>query len=154
MLRKQRLFTPGPTPLHPAVQEALARPILHHRTDEFRGVLKDCIAGLKAFFKTSDDVLVLATSGTGAMEAAVVNVISPGESMLALVAGNFGERWANIGKAYGMDVRVLEASWGEAVRPEVVASALDKDPQIRGVFVQLSESSTGVRHDIEALAHI
>ena len=154
MLRKQRLFTPGPTPLHPAVQEALARPILHHRTDEFRGVLKDCIAGLKAFFKTSDDVLVLATSGTGAMEAAVVNVISPGESMLALVAGNFGERWANIGKAYGMDVRVLEASWGEAVRPEVVAAALDKDPQIRGVFVQLSESSTGVRHDIEALARI
>jgi aspartate aminotransferase-like enzyme len=154
MLRKQRLFTPGPTPLNPAVQEALSRPILHHRTDEFRGVLKDCITGLKAFFKTSDDVLVLAASGTGAMEAAVVNVLSPGEAMVALVAGNFGERWANIGKAYGMDVRVLEASWGEAVPPDAVAAALDKDPQIRAVFVQLSESSTGVRHDIEALARI
>ncbi|HEX6739613.1 MAG TPA: alanine--glyoxylate aminotransferase family protein, partial [Vicinamibacteria bacterium] len=93
MLRKTRLFTPGPTPLQPAVQEALARPILHHRTDEFRAVFKDCTAGLRRFLKTSDEVLILSCSGTGAMEAALVNVLSPGETMLALVAGNFGERW-------------------------------------------------------------
>jgi aspartate aminotransferase-like enzyme len=154
MIRKQRLFTPGPTSLHPGIQEALARPILHHRTDEFRAIFRDCTTGLKSFFKTDGDVLILAASGTGGMEAAVANVLSPGDAMLALVAGNFGERWANIGKAYGMDVRILEAAWGEAVSPDAVATALDRDPKIKGVFVQLNESSTGARHDIEALARI
>lgn len=154
MIRKQRLFTPGPTPLQPAVQEALARPILHHRTDEFRGIFGECTAGLKSFLKTTDDVLVLAASGTGAMEAALVNLLSPGDAMLALVAGNFGERWAAIGRAHGMDVRVLEAPWGEAVPPEAMAAALDRDPGIRAAFVQLSESSTGAAHDVEALARI
>lgn len=154
MIRKQRLFTPGPTPLHPAVLEAMARPIPHHRTDEFRQVFKECVSGLKSFLKTQDDVLVLACSGTGGMEAALVNVLNPGDRMAALVAGNFGERWANIGKAYGMDVQVLKAGWGEAVAPEEVARALDADPSIKGVFVQLNESSTGARHDVEAIARI
>ena len=154
MIKKQRLFTPGPTSLHPAVQEALARPIVHHRTDEFRAIFKDCTAGLKSFLKTSDEVLILASSGTGAMEAALVNVLSPGEAMVALVAGNFGQRWADIGRAHGMDVRVLEAAWGDAVAPEKVAEALDRDPGIRAVFVQLSESSTGARHDIQRLAEV
>ena len=154
MIRKQRLFTPGPTPLQPVVQEALARPILHHRTDEFRSIFKAGLAGLKSFLKTDGDILILAASGTGAMEAALVNTLSPGDAMLALVAGNFGERWAAIGKAHGMDVRVLEAPWGEAVPPEAVAQALEKDASIRGVFVQFSESSTGARHDVEALARI
>jgi aspartate aminotransferase-like enzyme len=154
MLKKPRLFTPGPTPLQPAVQEALARPILHHRTDEFRGVFRECLASLKAFLKTSDDVLILACSGTGGMEAALVNTLSPGDAMLALVAGNFGERWAALGRSYGMDVRVLEAPWGAAVSPGAVAAALDEDPKIRGVFVQFSESSTSARHDVEALARL
>jgi aspartate aminotransferase-like enzyme len=152
MLRKTRLFTPGPTPLHPDVQEALARPVLHHRTEEFRATFRECGAGLKRFLKTSDDVLILACSGTGAMEAAVVNVMSPGQSMLVLVAGSFGQRWADIGRAHAVDVRVLEAPWGEAVPPDAVARALDEEPRIGGVFVQLNESSTGVRHDVEALA--
>jgi aspartate aminotransferase-like enzyme len=154
MIRKARLFTPGPTPLHPAVQEALSRPTLHHRTEKFRALFRGCQAGLRAFLKTTDEVLILAASGTGAMEAAVVNLLSPGETMLALVAGNFGERWAALGRAHGMDVRVLEAEWGEAVRPDRVAEALDAEPGIRGVFVQLSESSTGAAHDIEALARL
>lgn len=154
MIPKQRLFTPGPTPLSPDVQAALARPILHHRTDEFRSVFKECVAGLKSFLRTPDDVLILACSGTGAMEAALVNILSPGDAMLALAAGNFGERWAALGRAHGMDVRVLEAAWGEAVSPEAVAEALDRHPAIRGVFVQLSESSTGVGHDVEALGRI
>lgn len=154
MLKKQRLFTPGPTPLQPVVQEALSRPVIHHRTDEFRAVFKACTSGLKKFLKTDDEVLILACSGTGAMESAVVNTLSPGDAMLALVAGHFGERWAAIGKAHGLDVRTLEAHWGEAVPPERVAEALHRDPKIRGVFVQLSESSTGACHDIEALARI
>jgi aspartate aminotransferase-like enzyme len=154
MIRKQRLFTPGPTALHPGVQEAAARPIVHHRTEEFRDLFKHCAEGLKRFLKTSDDVLILSCSGTGAMEAALVNVLSPGDSMLALVAGAFGERWADLGRAHGMNVRTLTAGWGEAVPPQRVAEALDRDPKIRAVFVQHSESSTGARHDIEGLARI
>jgi len=154
MIFKDRLFTPGPTPLSPEVQAALARPIIHHRTDEFRTVLRECASGLKSFLRTSDDVLILACSGTGAMEAALVNLLSPGDAMLALEAGSFGERWAALGKAHGMDVHVLEAPWGEAVPAAAVASALERTPAIRAVFVQLSESSTGVRHDVEALARI
>jgi aspartate aminotransferase-like enzyme len=154
MLTKTRLFTPGPTPLHPAVQEALARPVLHHRTDEFRRVFREAADDLKLFLKTSGDVLLLACSGSGGMEAALVNVLSPGEAMLALVAGNFGERWAALGRAHGMDVRVLEAPWGEAVSPDRVADALARDGSLRAVFVQLSESSTGAAHDVEALARV
>jgi aspartate aminotransferase-like enzyme len=154
MIRKQRLFTPGPTALHPSVQEAVARPIVHHRTEEFRQIFKECADGLKKFLKTSDEVLILACSGTGAMEAALVNVLSPGDAMLALVAGAFGERWAELGRAHGMDVRTLGAGWGEAVSPDAVAQALDRDPTVRAVFVQHSESSTGARHDVEALARI
>jgi aspartate aminotransferase-like enzyme len=154
MIKKQRLFTPGPTPLSPVVQEALARPILHHRTDEFRAVFRDCLSGLKQFLKSADDIVIVAGSGTAGMEAALVNVLSPGDAMLALVAGSFGERWTNLGKAYGMDVRVLEAPWGEAVTAEAVAAALNRDPKIKAVFVQFSESSTGARHDLEALARV
>jgi aspartate aminotransferase-like enzyme len=154
MIRKERLFTPGPTALHPAVQAAMARPILHHRTDEFRSLFRESRAGLKTFLKTDDEVLILATSGSGGMEAALVNVLSPGDAMLALVAGSFGERWAAIGKAHGMDVRTLEAPWGEAVAPEAVAAALDADPKIRAVFVQLNESSTGAAHDVKELARV
>jgi aspartate aminotransferase-like enzyme len=154
MIKKQRLFTPGPTPLHPVVQEALARPIVHHRTDEFRAVFQASVSGLKTFLKTSEDVLILSCSGSGAMEAALVNVLSPGDAMLALVAGNFGERWASIGKAHGMDVRTLSAEPGEVVSAEAVADALKKDPKIRAVFVQLNESSTGAAHDVKAIAAV
>jgi aspartate aminotransferase-like enzyme len=154
MIHKPRLFTPGPTPLHPEVQLAMGRPILHHRTDEFRTVFAECVAGLKAFFKTADDVIILASSGTGGMEAALVNVLSPGDKMLALVAGSFGERWAALGRAHGMAVQELKAKWGEAVSPEEVGRALDADPGVRAVFVQLNESSTGAVHDVQALARV
>ena len=132
----------------------MARPIPHHRTDEFRKVFTESIAGLKTFLKTTEDVLILACSGTGGMEAALVNVLSPGDTMLALVAGSFGERWSALGKAYGMNVKELRAKWGEAVAPAEVARALDADPAIRAVFVQLSESSTGAAHDVQALARL
>jgi len=132
----------------------MARPIPHHRTDEFRKVFAESIAGLKAFLKTTEDVLILACSGTGGMEAALVNVLSPGDTMLALVAGSFGERWSALGKAYGMNVKELRAKWGEAVSPAEVARALEADPAIRAVFVQLNESSTGAAHDVQALARL
>ena len=154
MLKKPRLFTPGPTPLQPAVLEALARPIPHHRTDEFRAVFRDCASGLKRFLKTDDDVVILSCSGSGGMEAALVSVLSPGDAMLALVAGAFGERWAAIGRAHAMEVVTLEAEWGDAVSPERVAEALDRNPRIRAVFCQLSESSTGAVHDVEGLARV
>lgn len=154
MIQKQRLFTPGPTPVLPAVQEAMAKPILHHRTEEFRKVFVESTAGLKAFLKTTDDVVILSCSGTGGMEAALVNVLSPGDKILTLVAGNFGERWTSIGRAHGMAVQEIRAKWGEAVTPDETARALDADPAIRAVFVQLSESSTGAAHDVQALARI
>ncbi|MBX7184510.1 MAG: alanine--glyoxylate aminotransferase family protein, partial [Vicinamibacteria bacterium] len=154
MIAKTRLFTPGPTPLSPVVLQAMGKNIPHHRTDEFRAIFKGAREGLQRFFKTSQDVLILSCSGSGGMEAALVNTLSSGDTMLALVAGNFGERWANIGKAHGMDVQVLEAEWGTAVKPEAVKAALDANPKIRGVFVQHNESSTGVKHDIEAIASV
>jgi aspartate aminotransferase-like enzyme len=154
MLSKPRLFTPGPTPLAPRVREALSRDIPHHRSEEFRAAFRESRAGLQRFLKTEGDVLLLSSSGSGAMEAAVVNALSPRDRMLACVAGSFGQRWADIGKAHGMEVTVLEAPWGEAVAPEAVAEALDRDPDLRAVFVQHSESSTGVRHDVEAMGRI
>lgn len=154
MIAKTRLFTPGPTPLSPVVLQAMGKNIPHHRTDEFRAIFKGAREGLQRFFKTSQDVLILSCSGSGGMEAALVNTLSTGDTMLALVAGNFGERWANIGKAHGMDVQVLEAEWGTAVKPEAVKAALDANSKIRGVFVQHNESSTGVKHDIEAIASV
>ncbi|MBK5256176.1 MAG: alanine--glyoxylate aminotransferase family protein, partial [Vicinamibacteria bacterium] len=154
MIPKTRLFTPGPTPLSPAVLQAMGRNIPHHRSDEFRAIFKGAREGLQRFLKTSQDVLILSCSGSGGMEAALVNTLSTGDTMLALVAGNFGERWANIGKAHGMDVQTLETEWGTAVKPEAVKAALDANPKIRGVFVQHNESSTGVKHDIQALASV
>lgn len=154
MIPKTRLFTPGPTPLSPVVLQAMGKNIPHHRTDEFRAIFKSTREGLQRFFKTTQEVLILSCSGSGGMEAALVNTLSTGDTMLALVAGNFGERWANIGKAYGMDVQLLEAEWGTAVKPEALKAALDANPKIRGVFVQHNESSTGVKHDIQAMAAI
>ena len=154
MLSKPRLFTPGPTPLSPRVRAALSRDIPHHRSEEFRVLFRECRLGLQRFLKTSGDTLLLSSSGTGAMEAAVVNVLSPGDRLLACVAGSFGQRFADIARAHGMEVTVLEAPWGEAVPPAQVAEALDRDPRLRAVCVQHSESSTGARHDVAAMGAV
>jgi aspartate aminotransferase-like enzyme len=153
MIRKPRLFTPGPTALQPAVQEALSRPLLHHRSDEFRSLVRRSAAGLQAFVKTTSEVLILTCSGSGAMEAAVVNTVAPGERMAACVAGKFGDRWARIGRAHGLDVETLAVPWGEVVEPEALESALRERPA-KVVFVQLSESSTGAAHDVRGLAEV
>jgi aspartate aminotransferase-like enzyme len=152
MLRKPRLFTPGPTPLLPSAQQAMAAFDLHHRTNEFRALLVRVLADLKGFIGTKNDVLVLTSSGTGAMEAAVANLTSPGDKVLVLSAGKFGERWRDLAKAYGCAVEVVSAPYGKTWTADAVRAQLA--PDVRAVFLQATESSTGVRHDVEAVAQL
>lgn len=150
-IRKQRLLTPGPTPLYPPALHAMMASDIHHRTEDFRKVYRSALADLKEVMGTSHDVLMFAASGTGAMDATVSNLFSRGEKVIVCVAGKFGERWAEIAKAYGLDATVLTAPYGDVVTPERVEEALAAEPATRGVFVQASETSTGAAHDIRAM---
>jgi aspartate aminotransferase-like enzyme len=152
MLRKNRLFTPGPTPLLPAAQTAMASFTAHHRTADFRALFERVLADMKEFIGTQNDVLVLACSGTGVMEASVSNLTSPGDKVLVLTAGNFGERWTGLAKAFGCNVDVLSAPYGETFSLTDIRAKLT--PEVRAVFVQATESSTGVRHDVQGIAKI
>jgi aspartate aminotransferase-like enzyme len=152
MFRKTRLFTPGPTPLLPAGQFAMAAADLHHRTPEFRALYLKVLAQLKVFIGTSNDVVVLASSGTGAMEAAVSNLTSPGDKVLVLSAGKFGERWVSLVKAFHCDAVVLSKPYGQTFPIAEVKALLT--PDVKAVFVQATETSTGVRHDVAALARL
>ncbi|HTW58034.1 MAG TPA: alanine--glyoxylate aminotransferase family protein [Terriglobales bacterium] len=152
MLHKNRLFTPGPTPLLPAAQTAMASFTAHHRTADFKALFQRVLADMKEFVGTKNDVLVLACSGTGVMEASVSNLTSPGDSALVLTAGKFGERWTGLAKAFGCHVDVMEAPYGETFSLDDVRARLT--PETRAVFVQATESSTGARHDIEGIAKI
>jgi aspartate aminotransferase-like enzyme len=152
MLRKNRLFTPGPTPILPAAQLAMASFGMHHRTAEFRELYARVLADLKAFIGTKNDVLVLASSGTGAMEASVANLTSPGDKVLVLTAGKFGERWRDLAKAYGCIVEVVSAPYGQTVSLDDVRNKLA--PDVRCVYMQSTESSTGARHDVQAIAQL
>jgi aspartate aminotransferase-like enzyme len=151
-IKKQRLLTPGPTPLYPKALHAMMDADLHHRTEDFRNLYRAVLADLKEVLGTSNDVLVLVSSGTGAMEASVSNCFSPGDRVIVGSAGKFGERWVEIAKAYGLNAVVLEAPYGQAVQAETVAKALAANPDAKGVFVQASETSTGVAHDVRAMA--
>jgi aspartate aminotransferase-like enzyme len=150
MIRKTRLFTPGPTPLLPAAQFAMAAADIHHRTPEFRALYERVLSQLKTFVGTKNDVLVLASSGTGAMEASVSNLTSPGDRVLVLSAGKFGERWESLAKAFGCQVDLVSVPYGETFSLDAIRQALR--PDTRAVYVQATESSTGVRHDIKAIA--
>lgn len=150
MLRKNRLFTPGPTPLLPSAQLAMASFSLHHRTAEFRALYTRTLADLKEFIGTRNDVLILASSGSGAMEASVSNLTSPGDKVLVLTAGKFGERWRDLTKAYGCSVDVLSAPYGETFSLDQVRQKLT--PDVRCVYLQATESSTGARHDVQSIA--
>jgi aspartate aminotransferase-like enzyme len=152
MLHKNRLFTPGPTPLLPAAQTAMASFTAHHRTADFRALFQRVLADMKEFIGTQNDVLVLASSGTGVMEASVSNLTSPGDKVLVLTAGKFGERWTGLNKAFGCKAEVLSAPYGETFSLDGIRAKLT--PDVRAVFVQATESSTGVRHDIEGIAKI
>lgn len=151
-IKKQRLLTPGPTPLYPPALHAMMASDIHHRTEDFRKAYRSCLADLKEVMGTSNDVLMFCASGTGAMDASVANLFSKGDKVIVCVAGKFGERWAEIAKAYGLDATVLTVPYGQTVSPSAVVEALAKEPATRGVFVQASETSTGAAHDIQAMA--
>ncbi len=154
-MKKQILLTPGPTPLPPEVREALARPMVHHRTAEYQEIFKETVQGLKEILKTQkSDVFLFASSGTGTMEAAVVNFLSPGDKVVAVVGGKFGERWEKICKAYGLETVVLPVTWGEACDPKKLDELLSREKQVKVVFSTLCETSTGVRNDVESLARV
>src|SRR5580700_2462058 len=151
-IRKQRLLTPGPTPLYPPALHAMMAADIHHRTEDFRKVYRSALADLQEVMGTAHDVLLFAASGTGAMDASVSNLFSRGDKAIVCVAGKFGERWAEIAKAYGLDATVLTAPYGDVIAPEQVEAALAAEPATRGVFVQASETSTGGAHDVRAMA--
>ena len=152
MLRKNRLFTPGPTPILPAAQTAMASFAMHHRTAEFRALYSRVLADMKDFIGTRNDVLVLASSGTGVMEGSVSNLTSPGDKVLVLTAGKFGERWRDLAKAFGCAVEVISVPYGETFALDKIRDKLT--PDIRAVYVQSTESSTGARHDIKGIAQL
>ena len=152
MLRKNRLFTPGPTPLLPAAQFAEASFTAHHRTADFRNLFTRVLADMREFIGTQNDVLVLACSGSGVMEASVSNLTSPGEKVLVLTAGKFGERWTGLAKAFGCNVETVSKPYGETFSLDEVRAKLT--PDVRVVYMQATESSTGARHDVKGVAKL
>ncbi len=150
-IKKTRLLTPGPTPIYPKALQAMLGADMHHRTQDFRDIFVAVLADLKLVMGTAHDVLVLVASGTGAMEASVSNCFSAGDRVIVCTAGKFGERWVEMTRAFGLDVIVLEAPYGKAVRAEALAQALAANPNVKGVFVQASETSTGAVHDVRAM---
>ena len=153
-MKKYQLMAPGPTPVPPNVLLAMAQPMIHHRTPEYDALFSEIRAGLKRLFQTKQEVIPFTSSGTGAMEAAFVNTLSPGDTALVLTAGRFGERWEDIAKAYGISVVRVAAPWGETVSPETMADALRQHPEAKAVFMTHSESSTGVLHDVRGIAAV
>jgi len=151
---KERLFTPGPTPLLMEAQMRALTMTLHHRTDAFRALMRETLDNLKYYFNTKNEVIVFASSGTGAMEGAVSNLLSPGDRVLIGTAGKFGERWVALAKAYGIESVVVEVPYGQTVPIGEMKKHLESSGPFRAVFIQATESSTGVRNDVEALGKL
>lgn len=149
---KQYLLAPGPTPVPPAVLQATAQPMIHHRTPEYEALFAEVRQGLRQLFQCKNEVLMFAASGTGAMEGAVVNSLSPGDQAVVVRGGKFGERWADICESYGVRVLPVDVPYGKSVEPAAVATALVQAPAAKAVFATHSETSTGAVHDIQALA--
>lgn len=154
MFNKQRLLTPGPTPLPEEVRQALALDMIHHRKAQFKEIMKRTQTLLQALFGCSTPVLPLSCSGTGAMTAAVYSLFRPGETVLVAEAGKFGERWREIAAARNLNVITLRVAWGQAVSPRDITTALEKNPEIRGILLQMCETSTGVLNPVEEIARI
>jgi len=150
-IKKQRLLTPGPTPLLPSALHAMMGSDIHHRTEDFRNLYKQVLGDLQHVLGTKNDVLVLVASGSGGLEASTQNFFTPGDEVLVCSAGKFGERWVEIMKSWGMKATVLTAPYGEAVSAQAVEQALAQNKNIKGVFVQASETSTGTQHDVKAM---
>ncbi len=149
---KQYLLSPGPTPIPNEVQLAMARTMIHHRTPEFAVVLEEARQGLRTLFGAKDDVIILASSGTGAMEAAAANLFSPEDTVIVVNGGKFGERWLRIGRAFGLDVVEIKVEWGTAVEVGAVEQALQAHPDAKGVLIQASETSTTTLHPVREVA--
>lgn len=153
-IKKQRLLTPGPTPLYPPALQAMMASDVHHRTQDFVKIQLSAMQNLKKALGTSNDTLILVSSGSGAMDASVSNFFSQGDRVIVCSAGKFGERWVEIVQAYGLDPVVLTEEYGSVVSPARLAEALQANPGVKGVFVQASETSTGAAHDVEAMAKL
>ena len=151
---KRYLLAPGPTQVSSEVLLAMAQPILHHRAPEFAALLGRVKEDLKWLYQTQNDVLIIASTGTGGMEGAVSNFFSPGDTALVVNGGKFGERWMKLCQAYGVKVEEIKVEWGHAVNPEQIKQALQNNPSIKGVFTQASETSTGVAHPIREIGEI
>jgi serine---pyruvate transaminase len=154
MAEKRYLLTPGPTPVPPEVLAELAKPVIHHRERDFREIYERCLVRLQGVYRTKNDVLMFTTSGTGAFESAVANLTSAGDRQLVLSAGNFGERWAGMAKAFGADLVHARLEWGETPEPEDLRSALADAGEVKVVYLTHSETSTGVVCDVQALAAV
>ena len=153
-MKKDLLFTPGPTPIPPEALLAMAQPIDYHRSSATVALIKDVLEKLKHVFQTENDVLFLTASGTGAMEGAVANLLSRNDKAIVIRSGKFGERWGEICNAYGVEVIPIDVSWGNSVDPQTVEGLLTEHADVKAVFATLCETSTGALHDIEALAHL
>src|SRR5438067_2676877 len=153
-MKKIRLITPGPTPVPERLALRMAQPIVHHRSPEFEQVFARVREGLQWLFQTKQDVLVFASSGTGAMEASFVNFLRRGDTVIVIDGGKFGERWGKFAKAYGVNAVTLKCEWGHPVEPGAVEKALRENPSAKAVYVQANESSTGVYHPIRELAEV
>ncbi|MCM8769383.1 MAG: alanine--glyoxylate aminotransferase family protein, partial [Candidatus Omnitrophica bacterium] len=153
-MKRQRLFTPGPTAVPESVLLEMAQPIVHHRTEEFIAIAAEVFKELKYVFQTDNDVFILASSGTGAMEAAVVNFLSPGDKVVAISAGKFGERWVSLAKTYGLNVTAIEVEWGKKFALSLLRETLEKQPDIKAVLATLCETSTGTHFDVAGMGRI
>lgn len=153
-MKKILLLTPGPTPVPERVLLAMARPMIHHRTNEFQEILKEVEENLKYVFCTKNEVLIFASSGTGAMEGSVANLLSPGDTAIVVRGGKFGERWTEICGAYGINAVNIDVAWGDAVTPKQIESALKTNPSVKAVFITQCETSTGAATDVESIAGI
>ncbi len=154
MIKKYYLLSPGPTPVPDSVLSAAAEPIIHHRTPEFSEIFIQVSEGLKYVYGTKEDVFILTSSGSGAMETAIVNTLSPGDKVISINAGKFGERWGNIGKAYGVNVKEIVLEWGADFSKEQLAAELKANPGVKAVFTTLSETSSGAIYDIKGFGEV
>ena len=153
-MEKRYLLAPGPTPVSPRALLNMAEPIIHHRGPEFSSILSEVREGLKYLFQTKNEVLIFSSTGTGAMEGAVSNMLSKGDRALVINGGKFGERWGDICKAFGVETALIDVTWGEAVDPNIIKKTLDSDSSIKAVLTQACETSTGVVHPIKEIADI
>jgi len=153
-MNKKYLMTPGPTPVPEDIRLEMAKPIIHHRTKEYQAIFRDVTEGLKKIFKTSNDIYTFTSSGTGAMEASIANVLSPQDKIIVVRGGKFGERFTDIAKAYGVETINIDVEWGRAPSLEVIKDTLKKNPCVKGVYTTLCETSTATVFDIKAIGEV